>query len=158
MYVWDVCTRCTSCMYEIYEMYVRNVFTRYTRCTWDMRKYEIDGRYSSQYGFHNGVKSHLVRSVGEPALAVRPHWKLNSSLFWPVSLLILSTYNDLTYDRANSSLSKLQFSWHARTSVIYLYTIAARCLLNALCRRLPIHVKNIFRSNIYLKSSICQGI
>ena len=61
MYIRDVCTRCIYKMYVqdvctrcIYEMYIQDL---YTRCTKNMRKYETDGRYPSQYSFHNGARS-----------------------------------------------------------------------------------------------------
>ena len=44
-------------MYEMYKRYEMYKMSRCIRCTKDMRKYETDGRYSSQYNFHNTARS-----------------------------------------------------------------------------------------------------
>ena len=54
-------------MYKMYEMYEES-----------MRRYKIDERYPSQYGFYNGARNRLLagdlspqcKRAGEPALVV----------------------------------------------------------------------------------------
>ena len=73
------CTRCTR-------------YTRCTRCMKCMKKYKTDGKYPSQYGFYSKTRSRqLVRDLSRCTLSR------------PVSPLIPSTHDSLTYDKANSS-------------------------------------------------------
>ena len=47
-------------MYEMYEMYkMYKMYEMYEMYEMDemYERYETDGRYSNQYGFHNGAKS-----------------------------------------------------------------------------------------------------
>ena len=64
-----------------------------------MRKYETDGRYPSQYGFYSGAKS-------------------RHTLSRPVSPLIPSTHDGLTYDRTNSSALQATTSRGAHGRVV----------------------------------------
>ena len=65
-------------MYEIYiqdirdiqDLYIRCI--RFTKCTKSIKKYEIDRRYLSQYGFYNGAKSRqLARDL---SFWCKRHW------------------------------------------------------------------------------------
>ena len=136
------CTRYTGCtryMYKMYETY--EMYKMCAKCMKGMRKYKTDERYPSQYGFQNGAKSRQLagdlspwcdsRNIGEPALAVWPCWKLNSTLSRLVSPLIPLTHDDLAYDRANSSALQATTSCgaHGRGFFISTQLLLAFCLL-----------------------------
>ena len=139
-----------------------------------MRKYKIDRRYPSQYGFYNRARSRQIaenlspcQNAREPACSEHA-WQFNFNKDWTASFSDQSLF---WYSRSTMAwpiteptppLSKLQLFVMRTDKSFYLYTIVARCLLANLCGRSPIWSIYIWEVSSALVSicvvSTCRGM